>query len=87
MILEYRTLPEGDRKRNELEQRIGKKMFTKLIAKYEEELLNMKWLEASTMACPRCNVHVEKSLGCNHVCFEFTFCRLRIELIYDFYIR
>ncbi|KAF4605429.1 translation termination inhibitor protein itt1 [Pleurotus pulmonarius] len=67
MILEYRALPEGDRKREELEQQIGKKMFTKLIAKYEEELLNMKWLEASTMACPRCNVHVEKSLGCNHM--------------------
>lgn len=39
----------------------------KLVATYEEEQANKVWLESSTMACPGCQIHVEKSLGCNHV--------------------
>lgn len=39
----------------------------KLVARYEEEQANKEWLQASTMACPGCEVHVEKSLGCNHM--------------------
>jgi len=37
---------------------------------YEEELANKRWLQASTMACPGCEIHVEKNLGCNHVGVE-----------------
>ncbi|KAH7929072.1 hypothetical protein BV22DRAFT_1102654 [Leucogyrophana mollusca] len=32
-----------------------------------EERPNKKWIEDPTMACPGCQVHVEKSLGCNHM--------------------
>jgi E3 ubiquitin-protein ligase RNF14 len=53
--------------RKTMERRYGKKNLKKLKAKYEEDRANREWLEKCTMACPSCHVHVEKSMGCNHV--------------------
>jgi len=50
-----------------MERQYGKKNLKKLVAKYEEDRANQEWIEKSTMACPKCHVHVEKSMGCNHV--------------------
>lgn len=66
-VLEYLALPEGSAEREVLERRFGRNNIRKLVMKYEEEQANKQWLEHSTMSCPSCHVHVEKSLGCNHV--------------------
>lgn len=66
-MLEYMGLPEGSSERLVLERRFGATNIRRLVAKYQEEQANKQWLEQSTMACPSCHVHVEKSLGCNHV--------------------
>ena len=50
-----------------MERQFGKGNIGRLVAAYEEEQANKQWLKSSTMACPGCDVHVEKSLGCNHV--------------------
>jgi E3 ubiquitin-protein ligase RNF14 len=64
---EYMALAEGSDKRRQLEQRYGKANLTRLAARRDEERANLKWLEDSTTSCPYCHVHVEKSMGCNHV--------------------
>ncbi|EGO02005.1 hypothetical protein SERLA73DRAFT_86116 [Serpula lacrymans var. lacrymans S7.3] len=66
-IIKYMALPENSQGRQDIERRYGASNVRKLIAKYEEEQSNKKWLESSTMGCPGCHVHVEKSLGCNHM--------------------
>ncbi|KAH9947645.1 hypothetical protein B0H21DRAFT_314307 [Amylocystis lapponica] len=66
-LLEYMALAEGSAEREAMERRFGRENMRKLVAKFEEEQANKKWLEQSTMACPTCHVHVEKSLGCNHM--------------------
>jgi E3 ubiquitin-protein ligase RNF14 len=67
LVLEYLGLPDGSAGRQFIETRFGKLNVLKLVATYQEEQANKEWLESSTMACPGCQVHVEKSLGCNHV--------------------
>jgi len=64
-----------------LQRRYGKGNLEKLVRQFEEERANREWLEKSTMACPGCGVHTEKSMGCNHVCHFF---RLhdRLEVIH-----
>lgn len=52
-----------------MELRFGRIILRKLVAKYQEDELNKKWLTDSTMACPGCALNIEKSHGCNHVCF------------------
>lgn len=66
-VLEYLALPEGDVRRIEIESRWGKANVRRLVEKHEEERKNREWMEKSTMGCPGCGVHVEKSVGCNHV--------------------
>lgn len=66
-LIEYMELPVDSPKRVNIERRFGKTNLRRMVAKYEEEQMNKKWLEDSTMACPGCHVHVEKSLGCNHM--------------------
>lgn len=66
-VLQYISLPDESPGRLVIERRYGRTLVQKLVAKYEEEQANKQWLERSTMACPSCHVHVEKSLGCNHV--------------------
>lgn len=78
-VTEYMTLPEGSSQRRLIEQRYGKANVKRLVAAFEEELANKKWLDSSTMACPSCRVKVEKSVGCNHV-------RVTPELV-DWYSR
>ncbi|KAL1739268.1 hypothetical protein HDZ31DRAFT_49654 [Schizophyllum fasciatum] len=67
IVREYLDLPEGAPGRAALERRYGRGTILKLVATWENELANQKWIESSTMACPGCRVNVEKSLGCNHV--------------------
>ncbi|RDB29614.1 E3 ubiquitin-protein ligase itt1 [Hypsizygus marmoreus] len=67
LVLDYLNLPEGSTERQTIERRFGKANVLRLVAAYEEEQANKEWLQASTMACPGCEVHVEKSLGCNHM--------------------
>lgn len=67
IVREYLELPEGSASRTALERKYGKGTITKLVATWENELANQKWIQDSTMACPGCRVNVEKSLGCNHV--------------------
>ncbi|TCD70047.1 translation termination inhibitor protein itt1 [Steccherinum ochraceum] len=66
-VQEYIALPEGSAERVLIERRYGKANVLRLVAKYEEDAANRKWLEQSTTACPTCRVPVEKSLGCNHM--------------------
>jgi len=66
-VLEYMSADAGSPKRREIERRLGKNNIKRLVARYQEEELNRKWIDQSTMACPGCEVKVEKSLGCNHM--------------------
>ncbi|ETW87498.1 hypothetical protein HETIRDRAFT_378542 [Heterobasidion irregulare TC 32-1] len=66
-VLEYMSLADGSPSRAVLEQRYGKANITRLVAKYKEDQANREWLESSTMACPGCQIKVEKSIGCNHM--------------------
>jgi hypothetical protein len=67
LVIEYMETTEESPMRKTMERRYGKKNLEKLVAKYEEDRANREWLEKSTMGCPSCHVHVEKSMGCNHV--------------------
>jgi len=63
----YMNLPAGSPDKLVLERRFGKAQLAKLVARHVEDQANRKWLQESTMACPNCNVHVEKTMGCNHM--------------------
>ncbi|KAJ6574866.1 hypothetical protein B0H19DRAFT_1126090 [Mycena capillaripes] len=67
VVLEYLAFEVDSNERHLMEQRFGKIILRKLVAKYQEEQLNKKWLDESTMACPGCSLNIEKSLGCNHM--------------------
>ena len=67
LVIEYMKTAKGSPVREWMERRYGKKNLERLVAKYEEDRANQAWLKKSTMACPSCHVHVEKSMGCNHV--------------------
>ncbi|PPR01177.1 hypothetical protein CVT24_006053, partial [Panaeolus cyanescens] len=67
IALEYLAAEEGSQTRVTLEKRFGRANIRRLVATYEEEKANLQWLEQSTMMCPGCRCHVEKTLGCNHV--------------------
>jgi len=67
LVIEYVETPEDSPLRQSMEHRYGKRNLRRLVAKYEEDRANREWLEKSTKACPSCHVHVEKSMGCNHM--------------------
>ncbi|KAJ7786064.1 hypothetical protein B0H16DRAFT_1489038 [Mycena metata] len=67
VVLEYLAFEEGSRERELMELRFGRIILRKLVAKYQEDELNKKWLTDSTMACPGCTLNIEKSHGCNHM--------------------
>ncbi|KAJ6627169.1 hypothetical protein B0H10DRAFT_2161254 [Mycena sp. CBHHK59/15] len=67
VVLEYLALAEDSKEHQLMELKYGRIIIGKLVARYEEEQLNKKWLAASTTACPGCAVATEKSLGCNHM--------------------
>ncbi|KAI0803062.1 RWD-domain-containing protein [Irpex lacteus] len=66
-VMEYMKLPEGSSGRELMERRYGRANLRRLVAKYEEDQANKKWMDESTMACPSCRIKVEKSVGCNHM--------------------
>jgi len=73
-VLKYMELEKGSEERATLQRRFGKGNLEKLVLRFEEDRANREWLDKSTMACPGCGVHTEKSMGCNHVCHPFV-CR------------
>ncbi|KAF8213313.1 hypothetical protein K438DRAFT_1803769 [Mycena galopus ATCC 62051] len=60
-------ISQAESVRQQMNLRFGPTILKKLVAKYQEEQLNKKWLAESTMACPGCALKIEKSLGCNHM--------------------
>lgn len=66
-ILDYLSAPPDSSERRAIERRYGRNNVLKLVRQLEEERENRKWMDVSTMACPGCEVRVEKSVGCNHV--------------------
>ncbi|TFK41398.1 hypothetical protein BDQ12DRAFT_647377 [Crucibulum laeve] len=71
LVLEYLAADEGSFEQIALERRFGRTNIQTLVTKYQEEIANKEWLESSTMACPGCECHVEKNLGCNHmICWK-----------------
>jgi len=70
IVLEYLAAQDGSSEREYIEKTYGRNNVKRLVRLYEEELANKRWLQASTMACPGCEIHVEKNLGCNHVGVE-----------------
>lgn len=70
-MIKYLGLKEGSEAKITLQRRFGKNNLERLARQYEEERANREWLDKSTMACPGCGVHTEKSAGCNHVCHFF----------------
>ncbi|KAF7320224.1 KH domain protein [Mycena kentingensis (nom. inval.)] len=65
VVHEYRAADA--KKREFMEARYGRIILSKLVARYEEEQLNKKWMAESTTACPGCCLTIEKSIGCNHM--------------------
>ena len=72
-------LKEGSAERTALQHRFGKGNLEKLVRQFEEDRANREWLDKSTMACPGCGVHTEKSMGCNHV--RHSLCLLHDRLV------
>ncbi|KAF8845404.1 hypothetical protein BDN67DRAFT_993632 [Paxillus ammoniavirescens] len=66
-LLDYLSAPPGSPERLAIERRYGRSNVLKLLRQHEEEQENRKWMNASTMPCPGCEVRVEKSMGCNHM--------------------
>lgn len=50
-----------------MEFRKGKANIERMVAKWQEDEENRKWLESRTRPCAGCGVRVEKSHGCNHM--------------------
>ncbi|KAJ7225754.1 hypothetical protein GGX14DRAFT_640733 [Mycena pura] len=67
VVLEYLAMEPESNERERMELRYGRRILRKLVAQYQEEQLNKEWLETSTKTCPGCSLHIEKSLGCNHM--------------------
>ena len=66
-ILDYLSARPDSSDRRAIESRYGRSNVLKLVRQHEEEQENRKWMHSSTVACPNCQVRVEKSMGCNHV--------------------
>jgi len=67
IVLEYLAAQDESSEREYIEKKYGRNNVQRLVCLYEEEMANKRWLQASTIACPGCEIHVEKNLGCNHV--------------------
>lgn len=74
-ILEYIALGENSPKREEIERRLGRNNVRKLVARFQEDEMNRKWIEESTMGCPGCEIKVEKSRGEFRISSLLVFCR------------
>lgn len=64
---EYLEAEEGSAGRRELERRYGRARVVQLVQTYLTEAANREFIRGHTTRCPRCEVAVEKSQGCNHV--------------------
>ncbi|KAH7883896.1 hypothetical protein F5I97DRAFT_1813835 [Phlebopus sp. FC_14] len=66
-ILNYLAAAPSSAERLAIERRYGRANVLRLVRQHEEDEQNKKWMDTSTMACPGCEVRVEKSMGCNHM--------------------
>ncbi|KIJ68741.1 hypothetical protein HYDPIDRAFT_24993 [Hydnomerulius pinastri MD-312] len=66
-ILTYLFAPPDSAQRRSIEQRYGRSNVLRLVKQHQEDQENRKWMDESTMACPGCEMHIEKSVGCNHM--------------------
>ncbi|KIJ68739.1 hypothetical protein HYDPIDRAFT_81319 [Hydnomerulius pinastri MD-312] len=66
-ILTYLSAPSDSAQRRSIEQRYGRSNVLRLVKQHQEDQENKKWMDESTMACPGCEIHIEKSVGCNHM--------------------
>jgi E3 ubiquitin-protein ligase RNF14 len=60
IVEEYLSYPEGSPERLKMEIRRGKRNIEKMIAKWQEDEENKKWMEEKTMPCSGCGVRVER---------------------------
>ncbi|KIL71079.1 hypothetical protein M378DRAFT_183590 [Amanita muscaria Koide BX008] len=67
LVLEYLQTEEGSQQRRDIERQYGRATISKLVKNYQEEIVNQQYMKASTTGCPKCDVRVEKSHGCNHM--------------------
>lgn len=67
LALDYLEAAEGSVARSELERRYGRGNVEKVVRGYKSEKANMEFIKTHTTRCPRCEVAVEKSEGCNHM--------------------
>jgi hypothetical protein len=67
LVLEYLQTEEWSQHRRDIERQYGRATILKLVKNYQEEIVNQQYMKASTTGCPKCDVRVEKSHGCNHV--------------------
>ncbi|KAJ3718283.1 hypothetical protein C8R42DRAFT_675575 [Lentinula raphanica] len=67
VVLDYLALPEHSPGRRAIETRYGRTIIAKMVGAYQEEQAFKQWLADSSTPCPGCNVHIEKSVGCNHM--------------------
>ncbi|KAJ3870155.1 hypothetical protein EV359DRAFT_69515 [Lentinula novae-zelandiae] len=67
LVLDYLALPEDSPGRKIIENRFGRSIVAKMVVAYQEEQAFKQWLANSSTPCPGCKVHIEKSLGCNHM--------------------
>jgi hypothetical protein len=70
MVLEYLALPDDSPARQMMERRLVNPTFSSLLlpTRRNNRTIEQAMAGPSMMACPGCQNHVEKSLGCNHVC-------------------
>lgn len=81
LVLDYLALPEDSPGRKIIENRFGRSIVAKMVVAYQEEQAFKQWLANSSTPCPGCKVHIEKSLGCNHVRDECLNALLTIDFL------
>ncbi|KAF9259080.1 hypothetical protein L218DRAFT_934086 [Marasmius fiardii PR-910] len=67
LVREYLDLPADSLERTKMENRYGRRLISRMVERYYQEQANKRWLESAAVACPGCDVYVQKSEGCNHI--------------------
>jgi E3 ubiquitin-protein ligase RNF14 len=60
LVQEYLSYAEGSFERQKMELRRGKRNLEKMVAQWQEDEENKKWMEEKTMPCAGCGVRVER---------------------------
>ncbi|XP_078044143.1 E3 ubiquitin-protein ligase RNF14 isoform X2 [Augochlora pura] len=59
LVTEYQEA--SNERKLKMEQRYGKKQLQVLV----ENTMSENWIQGNSQRCPKCNVHIEKTQGCN----------------------